>query len=236
MAHYSSLGGQHFGDRVDDIRGTTVHGSDDQKIGKIDDVIFDHATMEIVYVVVDSDDSEGRKFLVPASQISADSSHAEDFNAGMTKQQSESIPSHDEKPKRSADKWNKYLAEFKKWWEASPIMHRKDRPDRIVTPPDGPARAEMHGGTSATPGDTGVPAAKLFPERLANKFADPQPGLHKVTLRPRSVLRAEEAAQGIALLKPRWNDFEEFLSLNRAEIIANCEECGAESEKRRGAA
>ena len=236
MAHYGSLDGQRFGERVDDIRGTTVYGSDDQKIGKLDDVIFDHATMEIVYVVVDSDDSQARKFLVPASRISADATHTDDFNAGITKEESKSVPSHDEKGKRSGDKWNKYLAQFKKSWEESPLMHRKDRPDRIVTPPDQPATAEARGESIAAPSDSGVPAAKLFPERLANKFADPQPGLHKVTLRPRSVLRAEEAAQGVALLKPRWDDFEEFLSLNRAEIVAKCDECGEDVEKKRGAA
>jgi hypothetical protein len=236
MAHYGSLAGQSFGERVDDIRGATVYGSDDQKIGKVGDVIFDHATMEIVYVVVDTDDSQARKFLVPASQISADATHPEDFNASITKEESKNVPSHDDKTKRSGDKWSKYLAEFKKWWEETPILHRKDRPDRAVTPPEEPATAEPTGNTSAVSGGEGVPAAKLFPERMTDKFSDPTPGGHKVTLRRRSVARAEEAAQGVALLRPRWDDFEEFLSLNRAEIIAQCGECGQEFEGKRAPA
>ena len=54
MAHVGTLGSHRFSQGVDDIRGATVYGAEDEKIGKVDDVIFDHATMEIRYLVVDS--------------------------------------------------------------------------------------------------------------------------------------------------------------------------------------
>jgi len=51
----------------DDIRGATVYGLEDEKLGEIDDLIFDHSTMEIRYVVVDSGGwLPSRKFLLPA--------------------------------------------------------------------------------------------------------------------------------------------------------------------------
>jgi hypothetical protein len=43
-----------FADNVDDIRGATLYGQDNDKLGKIDDVIFDHASGTIQYAVVDT--------------------------------------------------------------------------------------------------------------------------------------------------------------------------------------
>ena len=116
MTHYGNLGSQRFGNRVDDIRGANIYGADDQKLGTLDDVILDHATMEIEYVVVDSVDPEVGKFLLPASEISGDTKHPDDFSADITKEESRSMPSYDEKTLKSESKWKKFLEGFKKWW------------------------------------------------------------------------------------------------------------------------
>src|SRR5919204_30939 len=47
MAHYGTLQDYRFTDTdaaKDDIRGSKIYGRDDEKLGKIDDVIFDHST------------------------------------------------------------------------------------------------------------------------------------------------------------------------------------------------
>jgi sporulation protein YlmC with PRC-barrel domain len=46
MAHYGLLHDYRFEDiaTAEDIRGTKVYGRNDEKLGTIDDVIFDHAT------------------------------------------------------------------------------------------------------------------------------------------------------------------------------------------------
>jgi uncharacterized protein YrrD len=44
MAHYGTLRDHRFDDDVDDIRGASLYGMDDEKLGKIDDVIFDHGS------------------------------------------------------------------------------------------------------------------------------------------------------------------------------------------------
>ncbi len=49
MAHYGLLRDYRFEDlgTEDDIRGANIYGRDDEKLGKIDDVIFDHSTGSI---------------------------------------------------------------------------------------------------------------------------------------------------------------------------------------------
>ena len=55
MPHYGTLRDYQFSDAetADDIRGAKIYGRDDDKLGKIEDVIFDHSTGAISYVVVD---------------------------------------------------------------------------------------------------------------------------------------------------------------------------------------
>ena len=70
MAHYGMLRDYRFSEDVDDVRGATVYGLEDEKIGKIYDVIFDHSTGQIRYVVVDGGGwLKSKKFLVPADRI-----------------------------------------------------------------------------------------------------------------------------------------------------------------------
>ena len=56
MAHYGTLRDFRFSETdVDDVRGSSVYGTDDDKLGKIDDVIFDHSTGDIRYAVIDTE-------------------------------------------------------------------------------------------------------------------------------------------------------------------------------------
>ena len=52
MAHCGGLGSQRVPEDLHDIRGTIVRGPEGQKLGKVNDVIFDHDTMEIRYLVL----------------------------------------------------------------------------------------------------------------------------------------------------------------------------------------
>ncbi len=71
-----------------------------------------------------------------------------------------------------------------------------------------------------------INAADLFPERISDVFSDPAPNPGKVTLRSKSVARAEEVASGVTLLKPRWwESFENYLRLNKDDIQAKCSQC-----------
>lgn len=75
MTHYGTLRETRFQD-LDDIRGAEVYGVNDEKLGKIDDVIFDHSSGEIRYVVVDTGGwLSSKKFLVPANRIQPYGNH-----------------------------------------------------------------------------------------------------------------------------------------------------------------
>jgi sporulation protein YlmC with PRC-barrel domain len=227
MAHYGSLGEQPVSDDVHDVRGTTVRGRDGEKLGNVEDVIFDHDTMEIRYLVVDGGGRlEAGIFLLPADSISADKTDDDGLVAGVTKEEIASAPRFDNKSLRSEDEWKKYEQAFKKYWEEDPVMHLKGS-DRIITPPDAvPPRAASTSPAGGVSEETPINAADLFPKRISDVFSDPAPGSGKVTLRPSSVARAEEAASGVSLLKPRWwESFENYLRLNKNDIQSGCLQC-----------
>ncbi|MCU1301162.1 MAG: PRC-barrel protein [Candidatus Sulfotelmatobacter sp.] len=232
MAHCGSLNTQPVSDDVHDVRSSTVRGSDGEKLGTVNDVIFDHDTMEIRYLVVDSGGwlATGT-FVLPADGVSIDESDDDGLAAKVTKQQIENSPQYNKNTLQSEDEWKKYEQAFKQYWEEEPVMHLKGS-DRIITPPDQspstrasspPASAARDGGVST---DREVNVADLFPNRISKVFSDTAPGSGKVTLRPKPVARAEEAASGVALLKPRWwESFENYLRLNKDDIRADCVQC-----------
>src|ERR1700688_4239478 len=76
MAHYGTLKDTRIADAAGDIRGSHLYGLNDEKLGKIDDVIFDHATGNIRYVVVETGGwLSTKKFLVPAEGLRASAKH-----------------------------------------------------------------------------------------------------------------------------------------------------------------
>lgn len=87
MAHFGSLETQPVSDSVRDIRGTIVRGSDGEPLGKIDDVIFDHDTMGIRYLVLDSSDwLKDATFLLGADRVTADLTHDDGLASRVTRQ------------------------------------------------------------------------------------------------------------------------------------------------------
>src|SRR5690349_18420743 len=70
MAHYSTLRGYDLSASTGgDVRGAKVYGRNDKELGKINDVIFDHTSGNITYVVIDTGGwLTTKKFLVPANQ------------------------------------------------------------------------------------------------------------------------------------------------------------------------
>jgi hypothetical protein len=92
-------------------------------------------------------------------------------------------------------------------------------------------------GLTNSAGDRAPDAGKLFLERMTSVFSDPTPGSGKVTLRPRSISRAEDAASGVTLLKPHWWEaFENYLRLNKDDIQSHCSQCGSGADEKREAA
>jgi len=234
MAHYGNLETQQVGDNIRDIRGAIVRGSDGKELGTVDDVVFDHDTLQIQYVVLDSNGRlEAGTALLPADRVSLDTNHDDGLATGITEQQIENAPQYDSKSLSSENEWKKYEKEFKKYWDEQPVIHMKDT-YRIITLPEepAPAQASSPGEGSSQSVDTEVNAAELFPDRLSDVFSDPAPIAGKVTLRPKSVARAEASAPGVTLLKPHWwESFENYLRLNKDDIQSKCPQCVSTSDQ-----
>jgi len=256
MAHYGMLRDYRFSGDVDDIRGASLYGINDEKLGKIDDVIFDHTSGNIRYAVVDSGGwLSSKKFLVPADRIRADAKHEDDFYADMTKKQIEALPRYDEDKDKTDNEraWSDYDERYRKSLETTgDVMHREGSTHAITPDP-----SELPATGSALPNED-----RLKPERIAGVFSDPTPSSSKGRLRPSGIAaRAEDSAvvgqafpeeiptrleeEGLDR-RPvtgaagqtydegrnrRLAAFENHLRRNRVDITSSCRSCGVEKDR-----
>ncbi|HEV2699093.1 MAG TPA: PRC-barrel domain-containing protein [Terriglobales bacterium] len=206
MAHYGLLRDYRFDDEgtADDIRGAKIYGRDDEKLGKIDDVIFDHSTGGIRYVVVDTGGwLSSKKFLVSPERIRASQKHKDDFEISATKEQIERFPAYNESDLKSDENWKNYEKRYEAAWHDGPVQHRKGS-DRDITPtPD-----EM-------PEQSGSIGSRLSREQAAEVGSRIVPaGADEVTI--------QSSAMGIG---SRWSTFEQRLRQRRRDITQGCRTC-----------
>jgi hypothetical protein len=200
MAKHGMLRDYRFTDAAEDIRGSSLYGRNDEKLGKIDDVIFDYSTGLIGYVVVDTGGwLSTKEFLVPVDRVRSSAEHKEDFAVDLTKSQVESFPPYKELDLESDEQWSDYERRYRSKWEADPIMHRMGT-DRNITPttqqmPENPLSAGA--GDSAAAQDTGA-----FTEGGFAASTD-------------SVV----ISQGATGIGPRWDTFQDRLRERRKEVI-----------------
>ena len=145
MPHYGTLTETRFED-VDDLRGAEIYGVNDEKLGKVDDIIFDHSTGDIHYVVVDTGGwLKSKKFLAPANRISPYGNHDDKYYADLDKERIQMLPEYDEKALKSESGWSDYEKRYQDSWKAGVVLYN-ERTGRIITPPD-----EEIQGTRTTP-------------------------------------------------------------------------------------
>lgn len=206
MPHYGLLRDYRFEDlnTEDDIRGAAVYGRNDEKLGKIDDVIFDHSTGAIKYVVVDTGGwFSDKKFLVPAQRLRASAKHDRDFNVDLNKEQIQSFPKYDESDLGSEEHWKNYEEKFERSWHAGPVQHRKGS-DHDVTPtademPEQPGSI----GSQLTASERAEIDSRIIPA-----------GADDVTI--------ESSGMGIG---SRWLNFEDRLRQRRRDVTSACTTC-----------
>ncbi len=175
MAHYGMLRDYRFSDDVDDIRGAGLYGPNNDKLGKITDVIFDHATGTIQYAVVDTGGwLSSKKFLVPADRIHPDAKNADDFAIDATRQQIEALPKYDENAVSTDTAWNDYDKRYRTAWEHGPLLQKEGSTHTITPEP-----SEMPAGTGS-----GVDDQAYMPDRIAGVFPDATPDPSKLRMRP----------------------------------------------------
>jgi sporulation protein YlmC with PRC-barrel domain len=207
MAHYGTLQDFRFSDpqaASEDIRGAHVYGRNDDKLGKIDDVIFDHSSGAIRYIVVDTGGwLASHKFLVPPQQLGQSARHKGDFTIDLDKKQIESFPPYRAADIASEDRWRDYEDRYQAAWMNGPVQHRKGS-DHNVTP----TASEM----PPEPGSIGSQISEEENRRLSERIIPA--GTDEVTI--------QDSGAGIG---PRWLTFESRLRQHRRDLTTSCPSC-----------
>jgi uncharacterized protein YrrD len=145
MPHYGILRDYKFED-VQDVRGAEVYGVNNEKLGTIADVIFDHSSGEIRYVVVDAGGwLTSKKFLVPINRIEPYGNHEDKFYAELDKERIQMLPEFNDETLKSERDWNDYEGRYQERWNDGTVMYNQ-KTGRIVTPP-----ADQVAGERTTP-------------------------------------------------------------------------------------
>jgi hypothetical protein len=187
-----------FPDVAEDVRGSKLYGLKDEKLGKIDDVIFDYFTGLIRYVVVDTGGwLTTRKFIVPADRLRASTEHKDDFAVDLTKAQVEAFPPYSESDLESEQQWADYEGRYRSKWEADPVMHRTGT-DRNITP------------TTQQMPEQAAASATVSADRDTGAFTEG--GFAAST----DSVVISQSAVGIG---PRWDTFQDRLRERRKQAI-----------------
>jgi sporulation protein YlmC with PRC-barrel domain len=217
MNHYGTLRDFRFSDKdADDIRGQDIYGLNDEKLGDIDDVIFDHSSGDIRYVVVDAGGwLSSDKFLVPADRLRSSAKHKNDYEVNLTKDQIKSFPAYDENAVNDRDRWGDYESRYNAGWTTDgDVQHRADAPDKNITP------------------TTDEMAASGLSSRTSNVGSTRPTGATDAgALRSTGSGQRETVSTGTGArthLGEHWTNFESRIRRDRAQITGSCGVCRIE--------
>lgn len=229
MAHYGTLHDYKFADQGDDIRGALVYGANDEKLGKIDDVIFDHEDGLIKYVVVDTGGwLHSRRFIVPANVIHPYEKEEDHFAADLTKERIESFPAYDEKHMESPEAWERYERDYRKGWESEGSVMHQAGSDHNITP----SASEMPASSGAGSLGAGITAADLTPRRIVSPTKLPggpttMPHLDEETATSRAVLPTHQSTSPSHIPTAgrgaqRWSSFQRSVRTSLPALRKRC--------------
>ncbi len=199
MTRYGTLGDYRFSNTEEaaiDIRGSKVYGPGDEKLGEIDDVVFNEGTGGIVYIVVDTGGwLKSKRFIVPPEQVRPSVQHENDFLVDLTKQQIESFPAYDGGELTSEEKWADYEKRYRSKWVENPVMHR-EATDRNITP----TTKQQVGAGSGT-----IPVSDTDTAELDTAVTP-----------VRQEMKTDVSATGPSV---RWTAFEDTLRQRREDVL-----------------
>lgn len=205
MTRYGTLGDYRFSNTEEaagDIRGAKIYGRGDDKLGEIDDVVFDEVTGAIVYIVVDTGGwLKSKRFILPPDRIRPSMQHENDFLVDLTKEQIESFPPYDGHELTSEEKWADYEQRYRSKWVENPVMHR-EATDRNITPT---TKQQLDAASGAIP-TAGVSRDENL-EELDNET-------DITALHPEVDMQPTAMNPGY-----RWTTFEETLRRRREDVL-----------------
>lgn len=159
MAIYGNLKDYRFGDEADDIRGSNIYGLNDEKLGEIDDVIFDHSTGDLKYVVVDTGGwLSSNKFLVPARQLTIREEGDDDYHVNLSKKQIETLPQYQEDAVEREEDFRDYETRYEASYSDSGDILQREGSTHLITPtPDEMPAARGSAGSFTGENQVGSP-------------------------------------------------------------------------------
>jgi len=183
MPHYGILR-DHKLEGVDDLRGADVYGVNDEKLGTIDDVIFDHSSGDIRYIVLKTGGLLSRKkVMVPASRVEPYCNHDDKFYAELDKERLEMLPEFNDETMKSHSHWSKFEREHNKRWHDGAVMYNQSSGRIITPPPEDVIGVPMGSGHASAAGSR----PDLTPERMGKEddLLGVASGTGKTTLQPK---------------------------------------------------
>ena len=183
MPHYGILRDHKF-EGVDDLRGADVYGVNDEKLGTIDDVIFDHSSGDIRYIVLKTGGLLSRKkVMVPANRVEPYGNHDDKFYAELDKERLEMLPEFNDETMKAQGDWSTYEKDYEKRWSDGAVMYNKNT-GRLITPPPEDVVSPALGGSSAPLSGS---RPDLTPEKMGKEddLLGVASGTGKTTLRPK---------------------------------------------------
>lgn len=183
MPHYGILR-DHKLEGIDDLRGADVYGVNDEKLGTIDDVIFDHSSGDIRYIVLKTGGLLSRKkVMVPANRVEPYGNHDDKFYAELDKERLEMLPEFNDETMKAQGDWSTYEKDYEKRWSDGAVMYNKNT-GRLITPPPEEVVSPAIGSRSAPASGRKL---DLKPEKVGKEddLLGVASGVSKTTLRPK---------------------------------------------------
>jgi sporulation protein YlmC with PRC-barrel domain len=218
MPHYGLLH-DHKMEDVDDLRGADVYGVNDEKLGTIDDVVFDHSSGDIRYIVLKTGGLlSGKKVMVPANRVEPYGNHDDKFYAELDKERMEMLPEfNDDKLKTEGD-WAQFEKNYEERWNDGTVMYNKDT-GRIITPPAN-EQVQPTGGQPLSQQARESLNRDFTPQRMGKRdelWGVGDSGTGKTTLRPQKAsiagrqdaIRQDEGQQNISQRDVGQEDYRE---------------------------
>ncbi|HXA84531.1 MAG TPA: PRC-barrel domain-containing protein [Candidatus Dormibacteraeota bacterium] len=225
MPHYGILR-DHKMEDVDDLRGADVYGVDDEKLGTIDDVIFDHSSGDIRYIVLKTGGLlSRRKVMVPANRVEPYGNHDDKFYAELDKERLEMLPEFKEDTMKAQGDWSTYEKDYEKRWNDGAVMYNKNT-GRIITAPHEEEVGPAIGSRSALASGRRL---DLQPEKMGKEddLLGVASGTGKTTLRPKKPsIGGKEDAE----MLQREREQREIMNPTGEELEIQREEPGVRSE------
>ena len=101
------------------IRGANVYGTEDTKLGSVEDAIVDPDSGEPRYLIVKAGWLESRRFLIPADRVYAYGDTDDDLYVNLSKKDAEILPEFQEQCLASDEVFTAYQRDYQSAWHTS---------------------------------------------------------------------------------------------------------------------